>query len=120
MALLLISASAISIETEPAPATTEPTQGDQNIEDYQEGQFGVDGLPEMDSDMLILTTYIGFEFEGALLADIFSELSGDEQNEIRLMVEDLIYDYYDEKMTEEGQDKPTELDAEQSEGMTLA
>ena len=76
----------------------------------------------MDSDMLILTTYIGFEFEGALLADIFSELSGDEQNEIRLMVEDLIYDYYDEKMSmDDGQDdKPTELDAEQFDGMTLA
>ena len=36
--------------------------------------------------MLMLTTYIGFEFEGAALAEIFQTLEQEEQNEIRLMV----------------------------------
>ena len=78
--------------------------------------------------MLMLTTYIGFEFEGAALAEIFQTLEQEEQNEIRLMVQDLIFDYYDDLIEEEGFDRreqPEETDDEKDDdeegkGLNLA
>lgn len=45
---------------------------------------------------LMLTTYIGFEFEGADLAEKFSALSDKQEDEVRLLVQDLIFDYWTE------------------------
>ena len=77
--LLLIGAQAINVTQTDAtkePASTAPI-----------------GTNEED---LMLTTYIGFEFEGAELAEKFSALDKEEQNTVRMMVEDLINDYWTE------------------------
>ena len=72
LALLLISASAISVADKPDTQTPEDYSGyDQGV--YDEGDF-------------MLTTYIGFEFPGDELADIFSSFEDEEQREISLMV----------------------------------
>ena len=47
-----------------------------------------------EEEELLLTTYIGFEFEGAELAQKFSALDNEEQNEVRLLVQQLILDYW--------------------------
>ena len=67
-------------------------------------------LVDDEGEMLMLSTYIGFEFEGAALAEIFQTLDQEEQNEIRLMVEDLIHDYYEDLIEEEGYDRRDYLD----------
>ena len=64
--LLLLGAQAINVAQTDAsvPASEQPEEGD---------------------DMM-LTTYIGFEFEGAELAEKFQSLSPEEQEEVRQLV----------------------------------
>ena len=79
---------------------------------------------EEQDDDLMLTTYIGFEFEGPELAEKFTALTSEQQNEVRLLVEDLIIDFWtdagepvleDDEMVGEADDERME-----GEGMQMA
>ena len=96
--LVLLGAQAIRVDQ------TKPT-GTQTSKDLQEDyemQMGNEAA-EADDDT-VLTTYIGFEFEGADLAHRFSALDNEQQNEVRLLVQDLINDYW----TDAGEPMPDE------------
>ena len=80
---------------------------------------------EAEEDIL-LTTYIGFEFEGTEIAEKFTALTVEQQNELRLLVEETILDYWTsvgEPMTEEEpmmEDETMEEDLDADAGNTLA
>jgi len=61
---------------------------------------------------LMLTTYIGFEFEGVELAERFSSLTNEQQNEARLLVEELLNDYWTEVGSPKVQNVLAEPDVE--------
>ena len=54
------------------------------------------GGADAEEEPMMLTTYIGFEFEGAELAEKFSSLTADQQNDVRIQVQDLIDEYWTE------------------------
>lgn len=50
---------------------------------------------------MILATYIGFEFDGDEMARKFSTLNEEEQDEVRLLVQDTILNYWDQAAEED-------------------
>lgn len=50
---------------------------------------------------LVLATYIGFEFDGDEMARKFSTLDEEQQDEVRLLVQDTILNYWDQAAEED-------------------
>ena len=46
------------------------------------------------TENLAMTTYIGFEYQGTKMAEMFTSLSDEEKNEVRVLVGELITDYW--------------------------
>ena len=93
--IALIGAQAINVN-QSTGADTQPTAGQEPLtaDPQAPGDIPEEGAEEE----LVLTTYIGFEYEGAELAEMFSLLTPFEQNEIREGVEVLIKDYFEEAL----------------------